>query len=249
MNRGLLGAGLAGFVLFLLLAIPAPLIYQWSRDDLGAGVHAFGLEGSLWRGRAASVTAGGLHFEDVEWRMRPASLLVLRLSHHVLARTGAGELQAVVSKNLFGSTLRISTLSGNLPIEQAGPAIGLPLLPFNGRLLVNLDRLDLLQGKPTRAQGTVGAEALSFTFSSPPAPLGNFYVLLETRDDTIHASITSEGGTVEARGAGSSAEEGYQLDLQVRPRATAPANVVSLLQSLGQPDAEGWRRIQRKGNF
>lgn len=250
MNRLNLAAGIAGFVLFLLLAIPAPLLYSWSRDGFAAEVNVFGLGGNLWRGQATSATVGTVQLEALEWQLRPASLLLLRLSHRVRARTGSGELQAVISKSLLGSTLRISALNGSLPIEQTGSALGLPLMPFGGQLRLAVTRLHVRDGKPVLVSGAIQLDNLSFNFSSPHTLLGAYQVALATDKDIVRARITSEAGALEAQGSAESSPSGsYTLDMRLRPRATAPPNVVSLLQSLGQPDAEGWYRLRRDGNF
>lgn len=250
MNRLYVAAGIAGFVLFLLLAIPAPLLYSWSRDGFAAEVNVFGLSGNLWRGQATNATVGTLNLEALEWQLRPASLLFLRLSHRVRARSGSGELQAVISKNLFGSTLRVSALDGSLPIEQTGSVLGLPLMPFGGQLRLDIAQLHMRDGKPVLAAGVIYLDNLSFNFSSPPTLLGAYRVALETEKDIVRAGITSEAGALEAQGSVETSPAGsYSLDMRLRPRATAPSNVVSLLQSLSQPDAEGWYRLRRDGNF
>lgn len=251
MNRIYLGTGIAGLLLCLIAYIPAPLLYHWSRDDRGPQVQALGLEGNLLRGRAASVNLAGIALRDLEWRWRPQSLLIGRISHHLRAQTDGGSLEARVSQALLGTTVRIAALKGNLPVEQLGPSVGMPVLPFSGGMRFELKRLQLRDGKPLRAEGIVEFNGLVFSFASPPVTLGSYRAELSTAQQTLQAAISSTGGAqLEATGTLQVTREGqYVLDLKLRPHASAPARVVSLLQPLGTANAEGWYLLRRNGSF
>ncbi|HXG28658.1 MAG TPA: type II secretion system protein N [Nevskiales bacterium] len=250
MNRLYLGAGIAGLLFCLLALTPAPLLYHWLRDDWGAQVQAFGLSGNLWRGQAASLNLSGIVLQSVEWRWRPQALLLGRISHRISAQTAGGSVQAVVSSPLLGKTLRLRSLKGSLPVEQIGPALRLPVLPFTGTLQFELQRLQLRQGKPWLAEGVLEFRNLVFSFSTPPATLGDYRAELSTAQQAIQIALSSAGGQLEAGGSGQITREGqYLLEIKLRPRATAPPAVLSLLQPLGRPDAEGWYRLRRNGSF
>ncbi len=250
MKRLYLGAGLAGLVFCLLAFTPAPLLYHWLRDDWGPQVQAFGLSGHLWRGQAASLSLSGISLHTVEWRWRPQALLLGRISHRVQAQSEGGALQVVVSSPLLGKTVRLASLQGSLPVEQIGPALRLPVLPFTGTLQIDLRRLHLRQGKPWTAEGLLEFRNLGFSFSTPPAMLGDYRAELSTAQQAIQLALSSAGGQLEAAGTGQITREGqYLLDLKLRPRASAPPAVLSLLQPLGRPDAEGWYRLRRNGSF
>ena len=249
MKRIYLAAGLSGLLLFLVAYIPAPLLYHWSRDGMDPQIQVFGVRGNLWQGQVASLNLSGIHLQTVRWQLRPLSLLLLRISHHVTAQTEGGELDAVISRTLFG-TLRVGALKGSLPIEQLGPSLQLPILPVSGRMQLDLAHLKLSNGRPVQAEGVVMFESLVFSFTSPPAALGNFRGELSTADKVIKLAIAGETGEVEATGFAEIKPEGqYVLDLKLRPRASASAAASGLLQSLGRPDAEGWYLLRRNGVF
>jgi general secretion pathway protein N len=250
MNRLYGAAGLAGLLFCLIAFIPAPLLYQWLRDGWGPQVQVFGVSGNLWHGQAASLSLAGIQLQSVEWRWRPQALLLGRISHRIHAETANGSLTAIVSDPLLGNRLHIGALSGKLPVEQLGAGIGLPILPFSGDLQLELARLQLRAGRPWQAQGSLDFNTLSFSFSTPPVTLGNYHAELDTVQNQIQLVISSTGGQLEASGTGQVSREGqYQLDLTLRPRATAPAAVVNLLQPLGRPDAEGRYALKRSGSF
>jgi autotransporter translocation and assembly factor TamB len=250
MRRLYWGAGLAGLFFCLVAYIPAPLLYPWLRDDWGPQIQVFGLSGNLWQGQAASLSLAGITLQSVEWRWRPQALLLGRISHSLGAETANGSLHAVLSNPLLGSTLRISAFSGSLPIEQLGPGLGLPVSPFSGDLEFDLARLHLRAGRPVLAEGSLDFSSLGFRLTSPETALGSYRATLATRQETIQLQIESTDGQLEASGTGQISPAGqYSLELKLRPRATAPASVVSLLQPLGRADAEGWYRLRRSGSF
>ncbi|MGH8459638.1 MAG: type II secretion system protein N, partial [Nevskiales bacterium] len=189
MKRVYLAAGLAGLLLFLLAYIPAPLLYHWG--NWGPQTQALGLSGNLWRGQAASVSLSGIALRDLQWRWRPQALLIGRFSHRVTAQTDGGSLEAVVSSAWLGNTLRISALHGSLPVEQLGPSLQLPVLPVSGSLQFGFKRLHLRAGKPWLAEGELDFHSLVFSFSSPPAALGNYHAIVNTVKQTIQLQLSS----------------------------------------------------------
>lgn len=248
MTNPYLAAGIAGLLAFLLAYIPAPLLYQWSRDSWGPQSQAAGLSGTLWQGQAAAVSLSGIVLRDVRWQWRPQSLLLGRISHRVQAETSAGAIEAVVSSSLLGSTLRVTALNGALPLEQLGTGLQLPVLPFSGRMQLAIQKLQLRQGRPWSAEGGVHINDMMFSFASPPVTLGSYHAVLTTAAESIQLELSSQGGQLEAKGTGQVTREGqYEVDMLLRPRASAPPAVVNLLQTLGQANAEGWYRFRHSG--
>lgn len=251
MRRAYLVAGIAGLLLFLLAYIPAPLLHHWLRDDWGPQTQAFGVSGNLWRGQAVALSiAGGIVLHDVHWRWRPQSILLGRISHKVNALSSGGQMEAVVSSSLFGNTLRLGNVTGSLPVEQIGSSLQLAVVPFSGRMQLALDSVKLRNGRPWHAEGAIDFDQIQFNFTSPAITLGSYHAEISTSGDMIQLDLTSEGGQLEAGGSAHVTREGqYGLDMKVRPRATAPAAVASLLQSLGQPGSDGWYLLRRDGAF
>lgn len=250
MKQVYLVTGLTGFLLCLIAFTPAPLLYHWSRGMLSPQAQLYGLRGNLWQGGAAGANLGGVRLQAVEWQLRPLSLLFLRLSHRVTAQTDGDRIETVVSRTPLG-TLRVANLDGSLPLEQLGPSLRLPILPVSGRMQLHLKQLKFRKTKLVEAEGGVDFNNLSFSFSSPPAALGNYRGEFTTAQQTIQLAIASQGsGPLEATGSAEIKSDGqYTLDLKLRPRATAAASVVSLVQSLGQPDAEGWYHLRQAGSY
>lgn len=235
-------------LLFLLAYVPAPLMVQWLSDDWGPQVQVLGSSGNLWRGQAVSVNFNGIVLQSVEWRWRPQSLLIGRISHRLNAQTSNGSLDAIVSSAFFDNTLRISALNGSLPVEQLGASLQLPIMPFTGRMQFDIQQLQLRSGRPWLVQGRVDFNDLGFTFTSPPITLGQYHAALSTQKEAIQVIVSSEAGQLEASGSGQITRDGqYALDLMMRPRANAVPSLVSLLQTVGRPNAEGWYLLRRNG--
>lgn len=250
MRPAYLTAGIAGLLLFLLAYLPAPLLHHWLRDDWGPQTQAFGVSGNLWRGKAVVVSIGGIALHDVRWRWRPHALLLGRISHRVTALSSGGQMEAIVASSMIGSTLRLYDLKGTLPIEQVGRSMQLPVMPFSGRIQLALEMLKLRNGRLWNAEGAVDFDQVQFNFTSPAVVLGNYRAEIGTDKDLIHLALTSQGGQLEAEGTANVTREGqYSLDMRLRPRATAPAAVASLMQSLGQPAADGWYSLRQNGAY
>ncbi len=250
MRPAYLTAGIAGLLLFLLANIPAPLLHHWLRDGWGPQTQAFGVSGNLWRGQAVVLSIGGIALHDIRWRWRPQGMLLGRISHTVSAQGSGGPVEAIVSNSMIGSTLRLYDVTGTLPIEQVGNSMQLPVMPFSGRIQLSLDMLKLRNGRLWNAEGIVDFDQVLFNFTSPAVVLGNYRAEISTDKDVVHFALTSQGGQLEAEGTADVTREGqYSLDMRLRPRATAPAAVASLMQSLGQPAADGWYSLRQNGAY
>ncbi|NIO14089.1 MAG: type II secretion system protein GspN, partial [Xanthomonadales bacterium] len=88
--RGLLIIAALTLVIGLVALFPARIAYQWAATE---GVSVSGIQGSVWRGRADALNAGGVYLRDVRWAARPWHLLTGRMLYRVEAAPVAGFLE------------------------------------------------------------------------------------------------------------------------------------------------------------
>lgn len=246
---------LAGLACLATLVLHAPAAVVYAPIIAGSGknnsgqVRLYGTHGTLSHGGFAALELGGRSvLTDVRWDLNPAWLALLRVSADLEAR-GETELTLKISRALFGR-LRLSDVDGVASIKSLLGVVGQPRLPVAGQVRLAVDSLQFVAGQPVHVEGTAGIQGLTWTLAREPLLLGDFSATLSTDSKGILAALSSGPGPLELTGEARLAENrSYELHLQIKPRATASAQLQSLIRSLGQPDGQGWYHIRRQGTL
>ena len=245
-----LGLGAGVYLAATIAACPAGTAFRWLAP---AGVDATGFSGTVWRGSAAVASIAGLGFYDLEWAIRPLSLLTGTLAADVRAREPDGFFDAAVSAGF--STVRISDFRGATSLRSLSRVI--PLGDVTGLLSLQLDSLEISAGWPRSAVGQIRLAQLETPLLMPDGPsglvpLGNFVVSLEdTESGEIAGQFTDQGGPLEVSGRFRlSGDRSYELSGLIRPRDSAAPEIVQALQFVtGAPDESGRRPFELSGSL
>jgi general secretion pathway protein N len=245
-----LGLGAGVYLAATLAAWPAGTAYRWFAP---AGIEAAGISGTVWRGSAAVASIAGLGLYDVEWAIRPLSLLTGSLAIDVRARQPDGFIDAAVRAGL--GTVRITDLRGTTSLRSLSRVI--PLGDVTGLLSLQLDSLEIEDGWPRSAVGQIRLAQLETPLLMPGGPsglipLGNFVVSLEeTGSGEVAGQFTDQGGPLEVSGRFRLSEDhSYELSGLIRARDSAAPEIVQGLQFVtGAPDESGRRPFELSGSL
>ena len=181
-RKNLVAAGVAVFVLALVLTFPARVAYRWF---VPATIQLSGISGTVWSGSADALAAGGLFLRDVEWRIKPLLLLTARLGYAIEGKPASGFLETVVSVG-FGGTVVLSDLSASLPLSVFESAASMPGL--RGTASVRITELRLRDGLPVTIEGKVSIDGL-LAPKVDPSPIGAYEAEFFTAEEGIVASV------------------------------------------------------------
>jgi hypothetical protein len=244
--------GLTGgaYIAAVLALFPAATAYHWLAP---AQLQAAGIEGTIWRGRAALASIDGLGMYDLEWSVAPWSLLSGGIDAAIQARQPDGFLSGSVHAGI--GSLRVSALQATTSLTTLGQLV--PLGDVRGLLSVQLEELELRQGWPVRAIGQVRLAQLQTPLLMPGGPsalvpLGNYLVtLVDTGSPALTGRFEDQGGPLEVSGSFSlTSTRTYELRGLVRPRDDAPQEIAQALQFLtGAPDSDGRRPFELTGSL
>ncbi len=128
---------------------------------------------------------------------------------------------------------------------------GMGYLPIDGQAGLTVDSLKLRKGFPTSAEGRLQIDRLAWSLSKEPLVLGDFQGLITTEGDRILTRVSPLSGPLDVSGEVRllTVDRAYEVDLQIKPKADAPAMVQNLVRSLGQPDPQGYWHVRSKGNL
>lgn len=245
-----LGLGAGAYLAAAIALFPAATAYRWLAPPQ---VSAVGLEGTVWRGRAALVSIAGIGASDVEWTMAFAPLLIGRVEMALQARQPDGFVSSNVVAGL--RSIRLLDLQATTTLATLGRLV--PLGDVRGQVSAQLAELELRNGWPERAIGQIRIAALETPLLMPGGPselipLGNYLVTLEERDDgVLGGRFADQGGPLEITGTFAlTADRNYELGGLILPRPDAPQEIVQALQFLtGPPDADGRRPFELTGSL
>lgn len=250
-RRWLVVFTLLAFVVTLVLHAPASLVYAWSRGQQPApgGPVLHGVHGTLASGGFSGLTVNNRAvLGEGRWALHPWWLPLLRLSADFEAG-GDTVIRVGVSRAVFG-TLRLSRLHAAGNVKALLGSLGQPALPVDGQARLEFPLIRLDDGRPVEARGSAEIQNLAWTLAREPLPLGSFTADLSTDDKGIRVDLSSGAGPLELSGVATLApDQAYDVHLQLRPRPQAPEQLLTLVRSLGQADAQGWYHVRRNGSL
>src|SRR5262245_23274117 len=101
-KRGVfIAAGIAAFLVFLVAMVPAAQL----AGRLPPAIDMAGLGGTIWSGRARSLSIENRPLGAVSWSCRPWRLVMLEWSCHVTLKPPGGELSGNFSGDFKGAVV------------------------------------------------------------------------------------------------------------------------------------------------
>jgi hypothetical protein len=246
----LLVVGGATFLGGLVVGAPASLLAPLLGS---AGVQAGSLQGTLWSGEAARLTAGPLRVERVRWQLAPGRLLVARLQADVEATlAGDGFATGTLAVGPGSLALRDATIAG--PLAALLPAAA--ALGASAQLRLRVDAFDWQNDWVTAAVAT--AEVIDvdagFGMLPPGASPGSYTVTFATPElapgQPLGGELRDTGGPLEVVGTIELKPPlQYTINATAKARPDAPPDLVRGLTMLGPPDPAGRHAISFAGTL
>jgi general secretion pathway protein N len=241
----LLALGIAAFVLFALLTLPASVVL--SRLS-GFGIQASGIQGTLWNGSAQVLQVANANVGAVEWDLHLLPLFTARLEADIKVKRSDGFAETEIA--LSPAAVHFEALTASLPLSTL-PAAAFPG-GWTGTANLKFARLTLQNGWPVDAEGTL--DVLNLTGPARrPANLGGYRVVFEDSANAAGAltgMLSDLGGPLQLTGKIElKPERSYLLDGLIATRPDAPRDIVNALQFLGEPDAQGRRPFSLSGTM
>jgi hypothetical protein len=242
----LAAAGLAAFLLFLVAFLPASVALRFLPPDIALD----GLQGSVWRGSVASASWRGHALGPVRWSSRFWRLALLELNYAVEQGPPDGRVTLDVAAR-SGGRLALSSVRGSLAMA----AFQGVLAPrgWTGRIELDIARVELLDGRPVAAEGTVFVRGLSAPYAGSGG-LGDFELLLgegSVGGEGIAGRLRDLGnGPMKVRATLSLDPTGrYLMSGEVATAPGADPRMQQALAYLGPPDALGRRNFAIEGTL
>lgn len=241
--------GVCAWFIFLLMRVPAPVVYSMVADSPGGEVQLAGVSGTLWHGEAQQLQYQNRAVGSLSWQLSPWSLLLGQLGGDISLIQDTGYLKAQAETSLGGGELSLSAIEGRLPLALIQPYLSRVPLPLEGVISLKLDELLLdAKGRPQQATGRVVWHQAGV--SAPQQLLfGDLQMnLVSVEGGGIEGTISDSGGPLQLKlNITLSADGAYHLDGRLRAGESAPKTLRQSLALLGKADAEGYIPLNFSG--
>jgi general secretion pathway protein N len=246
----LLALGLGAYLAFALVGFPASVAYRWFAPPM---LELAAVDGTLWRGSAQYGAVSGLAISDLRWQLHPAALITARLSVSAEGRLADGFVLGRLVAS--GNRLSVSDVRAAMSLQSLRGL--LPLAGTEGRVGLELDRLDLVDAWPVSAVGELTIGSLSVAPLIPmqnqeQLALGDYRVRFAAAEEPgIVGIVDDEGGPLELSGQIALTQDRiYRIEALIKPRPDAPADLVQGLSFMTDPpNADGQRRFELAGSL
>ena len=221
----LAAAGVLAALAGIVAQFPARVALAWFAPP---GIVAWGVEGSVWEGRAAGIVVRGHALGSLSWEAQPAGLLSLQPAWKLYLRTpDDGFLAGRVAISLLADRQRINDLEGALQLDALPPA------------------LVLEAGWPVLVTGRASVAALELP--GVILALGPFEFVFPEHDGTPVGAIRSLGGPLEVDGQIELPGPGqWRFSAELAPGESPPRELVDGLRFVGEDLGDGRRRLEMR---
>lgn len=246
---GLSVIGIVAYLGFLVAHLPAAAAYGWVQEQIPAQL--YGVDGTIWDGRAAAVIDGPRRVDEVAWEIRPWSLLTGKLSASLAARIPDGRVSGHFDIGI-NNTLRVRDLRLNAPVDTllgwAGRSSITSVADGRGEILLRSAYLD--GPRLMSADGIINWNNAAITFGGE-IPLGNVALRLQPAPDQgVRGELVTQGGVMDISGNMQLDPSGtFQIRARIAPRDPNNAQARRFISMLQLANPEGVTEVTITGNL
>jgi general secretion pathway protein N len=242
-RKRLIAAGLATFIVGVMLSFPARVPYNWLSSP---EFRLSGISGTVWRGQAAEGSVAGVYLGDLQWSFQPLAIFRGRLAYRLESNSAFGTIHSVVGAGLNGS-VTLQDFAGTFSLQEFRDMF--QLQGFDGTLQADFESILLQDGFPTAATGSLRLSNLLAPQLSPLA-IGDYRAEFTSNADGILGSVEDSGGVLDVAGSILlGLDRSYSFVGTVAALPDAPPGLTNQLQFLGSPDARGYRDFRIEGRL
>ncbi len=238
--------GISIYLLFLVINLPAGVVWSSLPEDIKRSVNISNLHGSAWSAGADNIVVDGFKLGNAEWTLNPFLLFIGELGGHIKVRNALGKAESGFSIN-SDQVIELSDLDSEFSAAIFDPAIR----PFmlEGVITGQMDSLQIQSKVLLEATGTLQWRNASIS-GVQDVSLGNLTFQASPEAKGTRLQVTNEGGLIALSGDIRLAGNGrYNLNLLLSSRDKQNSDLKSMLAVLGRADAQGRVRFTQAGKL
>lgn len=245
--RGLLALALLALVLLAVLAwtAPAEVAYRYARSRLGP-IELADITGSVWAGRAGQVVALGRPIGSLEWTVDKSPLLSRRVA--AALKLGGAGIEADASIDAGNDVVVLRDLDLVLPAELLGPALDIPSLVLEGRVVLDVAEARIAGGYLQSARGTATWSDIGIRGAALARLPGVRAEFAPGAGGAIEATIRDLGGALAIEGTVTIRDGAFRSETRLWLREPSP-QLADVLRFIGERTADGASILRIEGEL
>ncbi|MDC8015640.1 type II secretion system protein N [Tahibacter soli] len=240
------------FVLVVIVAVvaltlPADLALRWFRPNLGP-LQLSGVAGTVWEGRAGTVSAFGKPLGALEWHVEKTPIVFGRVVAN--ASLGGASISASgdATRDSDGSVL-VRNAKFSFPAELAAPALDIPALKLLGTVDGSLSEGRIVGGWIAGARGSARWREAGVV-GEAEARFGDVLAEFASAPDGSIAGTVKDDGTSSLVVDGQFVVRSGEFDSTVKLGVRAEDNQLrEALRYIGEPQADGTSLLKIHGQL
>lgn len=232
------------YLLFLVINIPADVIWSLIPQEYKRGVIISNLQGNAWSARAENVIVNNYEVGRANWTLNPLLLITGKLGGHLTMRNAMGQAQGNFTVQA-DQLVELSDLSGEFNAALLDPAFR----PFTlaGVIKSELNNLQLQPKSLFAATGILRWNNATVTGVQEVA-LGNILLNASPQNKGTLLRVSNEGGLIDINGDVRVTANGrYTVNLLLTNRDKNRSDIETMLSVIGRADAQGRVRFTYQG--
>ncbi len=242
----LLAYGLVIYVLFLVINLPASVVWSMAPQHIERSVNITNLQGSAWSASADNIVIKGFELGKAEWTLNPFLLFIGKLGGDINIRHALGQAESDYRLD-SDQMIELSDLNGEFSAAILDPAI--PPFMLAGSIHSQLESVQIQGRTLFEATGTLQWRNASIS-GVQDVSLGNLTFNASPEAKGTRLQVSNEGGLIAVSGDIRLAGNGrYNLNLLLSSRDKRNTDLKSMLAVLGRADAQGRVRFTQAGRL
>ncbi|MEJ2455012.1 MAG: type II secretion system protein N [Candidatus Thiodiazotropha sp.] len=243
--------GIACYLAFLLLYLPAQQVVGWISDPASAqGLMLEGPSGTLWSGTADRVSYQRKPLGRLKWSFKPSRLLLGKIAYDIELQETGQQLEAIFLAGL-GDSYRLEDIDALLLARQLPEWLQLRGVRIDGKIRATQLDLSFTQDRLIAAEGSL--QWLDGALNSPlNLDVGDLQADLSTDSDSgdIQAQIRDIKGAIGVQAEVRLKTDGnFQLQGTLKPGEKADPGLTGALQAIGRRQPDGSIQLKYAGRI
>jgi general secretion pathway protein N len=236
---------LIGIAVAMLWSLPARFVFDRFGERLQP-LRLQGIEGTLWKGKAAMASYAARPLGPVQWTLDPLALLAGRAQGEVSMQ--GPEVNAGSAFRTRGRRIELERANALFPASLMAPALDIPSLTLLGDVRVEMSDVLIEDGMINSAIGTMTWNDVGVS-GAAEARLGRLIVEFAPRvDGVVEGRIRDDGGPMQA--SGRVELRGLQFNAEVKLNARdGHDNIREALMYVGERSLDGGSVLRVEGTI
>ena len=236
------------FLLCLILAllINLPVQQVLPHFKLPPNIKLVGVRGTVFRGAAQEVIIDRFPLRAINYSNMPSCFLLLEACYQISYEQGTVQL----AQGILNGDTEISDTSVEYPAAELARYV--PNVPVNplGRLELAIDKLLMVQGKPTALNGRLIWRDLGIDNDGSKISIGDYQVDFTGDRQQLEFKLSDLDASLAVAGKGELKADGqYNVDIRIEAQTGIDPKIKNVLELFATKAEYNKYRIEQKGRL